>query len=385
MGGFAGQIDPASAAALDTASSGGLLGGLLQNLIKTPGDLLSLLNTTISTVRSADVRAWNDWGIVINGAYTGSTKNTAYAKAAGGFAGEINGAVIGEMNQAESGVHVSGIRSVTGGEYAGGFVGLADVSAVLQASGNGNTSVLEALLTLGGTSVLDAFRAFVYDSDVSGTADAGLEVQARDSKKTEYVNDPVYSGSAGGFGGALLNGTVKDSKVINLRKVSGMNYTGGFIGHLGKSGTVDLDNLGALGTLLSAGAGVMDIFGSHVDRCMVSGVTEGFTVHSNNRANSQDKSEIAGGFTGYADLGRLAENTVTGLKQVTSGQIAGGFVGKTTFAYLANINLNSELVKYLVMAVNQILKALQLDNLQKGEKGRCDRDRSGDYQSECLV
>ena len=367
VGGFAGQIDPASAAALDTASSGGLLGGLLQNLIKTPGDLLSLLNTTISTVRSADVKAWEDWGIVINGAYTGSTKNTAYAKAAGGFAGEINGAVIGEMDQAESGVHVSNIRSVTGGEYAGGFVGLADVSAVLQASGNGNTSVLGALLTLGGTSVLDAFRTFIYDSDVSGTADAGLEVQARDSKKTEYVNDPVYSGSAGGFGGALLNGTVKDSKVINLRKVSGMNYTGGFIGHLGKSGTVDLDNLGALGTLLSAGAGVMDIFGSHVDRCMVSGVTEGFTVHSNNRANSQDKSEIAGGFTGYADLGRLAENTVTGLKQVTSGQIAGGFAGKTTFAYLANINLNSDLVKYLVMAVNRILKALQLDNLQKGD------------------
>ena len=60
----------------------------------------------------------------------------------------------------------------------------------------------------------------------------------------------VYSGSAGGFGGALLNGSVKDSKVTNLRKVNGMNYTGGFIGHLGKSGTVDLDNLGALGEFI---------------------------------------------------------------------------------------------------------------------------------------
>ena len=39
-------------------------------------------------------------------------------KAAGGFAGEINGAVIGEMNESESGVHVSNVRSVTGGEYA---------------------------------------------------------------------------------------------------------------------------------------------------------------------------------------------------------------------------------------------------------------------------
>ena len=366
IGGFAGQIDPASAANLDTASSEGLLGGLLQYLIGTPGDLARLLDATISTVRGADVKAWDDWGIIINGAYTNGTGNTAYAKAAGGFAGEINGAVIGEMNESESGVHVSNVRSVTGGEYAGGFVGLADVSAILQVS-NGNTSILSALLTLGGTSVLDTFRSYVYHSDVSGSAEAGLEVQARDSKKSEYVNDPVYSGSAGGFGGALLNGSVKDSKVTNLRKVNGMNYTGRFIGHLGKSGTVDLDNLGALGDLLSAGAGVMDVFGSHVDRCSVEGVNEGFTVHSNNTIDQKNKSEIAGGFTGYADLGRLSENKVTGLKQVTSGQIAGGFAGKTTFAYLANINLDSELVKGLVTVVNQILKALWLDELQKGQ------------------
>ncbi len=215
--------------------------------------------------------------------------------------------------------------------------------------------------------MLDAFRTFVYDSEVSGAAEAGLEVRARDSKKTEYVNDPVYSGSAGGFGGALLNGSVKDSKVTNLRKVNGMNYTGGFIGHLGKSGTVDLDNLGILGNLLSAGAGLLDIFGSHVDHCSVSGVTEGFTVHSDNRIDNQDKSEISGGFTGYADLGRLSGNTVTGLKQVTSGQTAGGFAGKTTFAYLVDIKLNSELVKYLVQAVNEILKALWVDDLQKGQ------------------
>lgn len=367
VGGFAGQIDPASAAALDTASSGGLLGGLLQSLIKTPGDLLSLLNTTVSTVQGADVSAWDDWGIIINGAYTNGTGNTAYAKAAGGFAGEINGAVIGELNKSDNGVHVSNIRSVTGGEYAGGFFGLADVSAVAQVSDGGNTNILAELLKLGGTSVLDAFRTFIYDSDVSGAKDAGLEVQARESKKTEYVNDPVYTGAAGGFGGAMLNGSAKGSKVINLRKVNGLSYTGGFIGHMGKSGTVDLDNLGALGNLLSAGAGVLDIFGSHADNCSVSGVPGGFTVHSNSKINQQDGSEIAGGFTGYSDLGRMSGNTVTGLKQVTSGEIAGGFAGKTNFAYLADINVNSELVKYLVQGVNKILKALWLGELKKDQ------------------
>ena len=155
--------------------------------------------------------------------------------------------------------------------------------------------------------MLDAFRTFIYDSDVSGAKDAGLEVQARESKKTEYVNDPVYTGAAGGFGGAMLNGSAKGSKVINLRKVNGLSYTGGFIGHMGKSGTVDLDNLGALGNLLSAGAGVLDIFGSHADNCSVSGVPGGFTVHSNSKINQQDGSEIAGGFTGYSDLSRCRE------------------------------------------------------------------------------
>lgn len=367
VGGFAGQIDPASAAALDTASSNGLLGGLLQSLIQTPGDLLKVLNTTIATVHAADVSPWDKWGIIINGAYTDGSNNTAYAKAVGGFAGEINGAVIGELNKKESGVHVSHIRSVTGGEYAGGFFGLADVSAVAQISGEGNTNILASILKLGGTDVLDAFRTYIYDSDVSGADGAGLEIQARDGKEYGYKNDLIYSGSAGGFGGALLNGSVKDSKVTNLRKVSGMNYTGGFIGHLGKSGTVDLDNLGALGDLLSAGAGVMDVFGSHVDNCHVSGVTEGFTVHSDNTIDKQKKSEIAGGFTGFADLGRMSGDTVAGLKQVTSGQIAGGFAGKTNFAYLADIKLDSDLVKGLVGAVNQILKALQLDKLQKGD------------------
>mgnify|MGYP000016558722 CR=1 FL=1 len=35
-------------------------------------------------------------GIIVNGSYTNDSDHTAYAKAAGGFAGEINGAVIGK-------------------------------------------------------------------------------------------------------------------------------------------------------------------------------------------------------------------------------------------------------------------------------------------------
>lgn len=365
VGGFAGQIDPGSAAALDTASSEGLLGGLLQGLIVAPGNLLEVLNATVSTVRAADVKAWDDYGIVVNGVYFDGGPNTSYAKAAGGFAGEINGAVVGELDHPESGIHVENIRSVTGGEHAGGFFGLADVSAVAEISGEGETSILGSLLKLGAVDVLDAFRTYIYDSSVSGTEKSGLEVHAHTWEKSGLDTEPVYTGNAGGFGGTLLNGSVKGSQVTNLREVEGLNYTGGFIGHLGKSGVVDLDKLGVLDNILGVSAGVLDVFGSHVENSSVTGLAEGFTVKSRNAA--EEKQEIAGGFAGYADLAKLDQNTVANLKQVASEETAGGFAGQTSFAYLADISADSPLVKELANALNTILQALWVKDLENGD------------------
>lgn len=372
VGGFAGQIDPGSAAALDTASSEGLLGGLLQGMISTPGNLLEVLNATVSTVRAADVKAWDDYGIVVNGVYFDGGPNTSYAKAAGGFAGEINGAVIGELDHPESGIHVENIRSVTGGEHAGGFFGLADVSAVAEISGDGETSILGSLLELGAVDVLDAFRTFIYDSSVSGTEKSGLEVHAHTWKKSGLDTEPVYTGNAGGFGGTLLNGSVKGGQVTNLREVEGLNYTGGFIGHLGKSGVVDLDKLGVLDKILGVSAGVLDVFGSHVENSSVTGLAEGFTVKSRNAA--EEKQEIAGGFAGYADLAKLDQDTVANLKQVASEETAGGFAGQTSFAYLADISADSPLVNALADRLNTILKALWVKDLENGDIIKIDLD-----------
>lgn len=365
VGGFAGQIDPGSAAALDTASSEGLLGGLLQGLISAPGDLLEVMNATVSTVRAADVKAWDDYGIVVNGVYFDGGPNTSYAKAAGGFAGEINGAVVGELDHPESGIHVENIRSVTGGEHAGGFFGLADVSAVAEISGEGETSILGSLLKLGAVDVLDAFRTYIYDSNVSGTEKSGLEVHAHTWEKSGLDTEPVYTGNAGGFGGTLLNGSVKGGQVTNLREVEGLNYTGGFIGHLGKSGVVDLDKLGVLDKILGVSAGVLDVFGSHVENSSVTGLAEGFTVESRNAA--EEKQEIAGGFAGYADLAKLDQDTVANLKQVASEETAGGFAGQTSFAYLADISADSPLVNALADALNTILQALWIEDLENGD------------------
>lgn len=367
VGGFAGLIEPGSAAALDTASSEGLLGGLLQHVIGTPGDLLKVLNATVSTVKACDVKAWHDYGIVVNGIYNvPNDTNTQYAKAVGGFVGESDGAVFGKLKDdtKKYGTTVQCLRSVTGGEHVGGYFGLADVSAVAQVS-DGKTGILGQLVTLGSTDILDGFRTYVYDGAVSGAKVAGLEVNAKEGKRSEYVNDPVYTGNAGGFGGSLLNGSVKRSDVTGLRQVNGLNYTGGFVGHLGKSGAVDLDSLGLLDKVVGVGAGVMDIFGSHVEDSTVTGMNGGFTVASRNSA--KEKEEISGGFVGMADLAKLKNDQVNDLKQVASGTTAGGFAGKTDFEYLIKLEGDSWLVNQLVDLLNKLLKALWVENLEAGK------------------
>ena len=373
VGGFVGSARPGSVATVDpTAGEGLFLSKLLQKLLDTPADLIQVLNATVATIRYADVDAWDDWGIIVNGAYTAGS-NTAYARAAGGFAGSLAGTVLGEKKDDHAGISAQGIRSVIGGEYAGGCFGLADVDAGVKVSGKNETELLKYLLQLGRTDVLDAFRTYIYDGTVSGSADAGLSVSAYAAQKYGQNDAVTRSGNAGGFGGALLNSSVKNSTVTMLSDVSGVNSTGGFIGYSGKSGVVDLNKVDVLGNkqwqLLGGAAGVLDVFGSHVDDSCVSGIEGGYTVQSRG-----GEEQIAGGFIGYANLARMARCTAgdasiqgRGLKQVSSGGTAGGFAGRTSYEYLANIDLDSTLVNALLTIVNQLVKALYLDKLQNAD------------------
>ena len=357
-GGYAGKIDPGSAATVDTASSQGLLNKVLKYLIGTDGSLAEVLNATVSTIRYAKVSAWDEYGIVVNAGEN--------SEAAGGFAGAIQGAVLGknaENNKNDGEVkrviefQVNGIRSVTGGKHAGGFFGLADVASVAEISGENKTTIL-SLIKTGSIDLLDAFRTYVYNADVSGSKD-GLTVTASKGEQQGLGESIVYTGNAGGFGGSLLNGSVKGSSVTNLKSVKAPNYTGGFIGHGGKSGTVDADGTTIEG-LLGVDAGVLDVFGSNIDKCSVAGLEEGYTVQSTNGTE-----EIAGGFIGNADLSRMSANTAENLKQVYSDEIAGGFVGKTSMAYLIRANVDSPLVDTILQVVNELIKALYIDDLQE--------------------
>lgn len=386
VGGFAGKIENGSATSLDTATDGGLLGGLLNGLVKAPKDLIRLMNATVSTVRAVDVRAWDDWGIVINGAYlepqanllTKASGDIKYAETAGGFAGEINGAVIGDKDKPENGVTIENIRTVTAGEHAGGFFGKADVSGIAEVSADEGTSILQNLVNLGSVDALDTFRTYIYHSKVVGAERAGIEVYSKEGKELGYVNRPIYTGNAGGFGGTLLDGSVKNSKVEKLRNVRGINYTGGFVGHSGKSGAVSLENANVLDKFLGATAGVLDVFGSHIEDSSVVGILKdendsegqkGYSVKSENRTLGTDKSEIAGGFVGFAELAKIDRCSSTNLMQVASGETAGGFAGETSFAYLASVAADSPIVKALLQVIGIVVKAIYNNTLAELIKG----------------
>lgn len=370
VGGFAGKVDPGSVAAIDTATKQGLLNKLLDVLmVNAPAELIKVLNATVSSIRCASVSAWDDWGVIVNGTYQNGS-NTGYAKAAGGFAGSLCGAVLGEKDKPGSGIRADKIRSVVAGEYAGGCFGIADVSGAANISANGETSVLQYLLKLGKTDVLDAFRSYVYYGNVTGSLDAGLGVSANTATKSGQNNEVTYSGTAGGFGGSLLNGSVKNSNVTGLNYVTGLNSVGGFVGYSGKSGVVKMEKLDVLGNntgqLLGGALGVLDIFGSHIDDSSVTGIPGGYTVQSKGGME-----QIAGGFIGYANLTRMsgcnagdAKNQENSLKLVESGGTAGGFAGRTSFAYLADVKLDSTVVDALLVVLNNLVKALYLDKIQ---------------------
>lgn len=363
VGGYVGLASAGSVAGVNTNASNGLLQGILDHLIATPGDLATVLKATATTIHAATVSAADkEWGFVVDGAYKdgGTVKYAAYA---GGFAGSLEASAVGEKDSTAKKIQVQNLRSVDGGLYAGGFFGLADVAGVAQVSGedpnDSKTKLLSGLIKLGNTSVLDAFRTYIYDSKVTGVQ-SGLTVQAHSGSQEATQSETRYTGCAGGFGGGMMDGSVKNSAVSNLANVEGLNYTGGFVGHLGKSGVADINDVSVLDKLLLDGTvGALDLFGSHVDNCSVTGFGLGTVIKAQG-----GQQPIAGGFAGYADLAKINGCSTTALKQVTSGQIAGGFIGKTDMNYVVSAELQSKLLNTVFVIVDKLLGFLYIGKLQ---------------------
>ena len=381
VGGYVGLASAGSLASVNTNAGSGLLQGILDSVIGSVDDLLDLLPATVTTIYKGSVSpADPDWGFVVDGAYGGGQ----YADYVGGFAGELQAASLGYDadsridKEAPGELTVTGLRQVDGGLYAGGFVGLADVNAVAEVGGNTSggerttilDSLLGGLLKLDDIDAADFLRTYIYHASVDGV-DEGYRVEAHTNpqKHEGTLSETRWAGCAGGFAGAVLNGTVGSSTAANVATVKAPNYTGGFVGHMGKSGVVDVDDVDLLSKLVGLDAGVIDLLGSQMLDCSVSGYANGLEVLADG-----GQQPIAGGFAGYADLGRIGSDddtkpdcTVTGLKTVASDEVAGGFVGQTDMAYLISLEANSPLVDGLLLIVNGLLKLLYIPNLEESD------------------
>ena len=350
-GGFAGVMESGSALETDVQSENGLLNQILGLIIssKDIDALASVLNATLPTVKTASVDGEN---IVVDGGHG------IYTEAAGGFVGKAKGAIIGDQDGAGN-VTVNNLKTVIGGKYAGGFFGVSDVAGVAEVADE-SSSIL-GIIGINNINVLSAFRTYIYYANVNGANTGGLTVTAKEEAgKISSANKAYLEGNAGGFGGSLLDSTVLHSNVTNLNSVSAKNYAGGFVGLTGKSGVVDIDNLSILDQVLGASAGVIDVFGSQIEHSAVTGISSGYTVSSRTGTES-----IAGGFVGYGDLARIDDCQADVLKQVYSDETAGGFIGKTNFAYLAQIDIESPvLLNPILSIVNQLLKFLYIDELE---------------------
>ncbi|MDN0055811.1 Cna B-type domain-containing protein [Collinsella ihumii] len=372
-GGFAGKLTAGAAAKLNTDNaSDGFLQQVLDALVGSTGlnDLVSVLKLSMSVVRGTTVTGFDEaWGYTVE-----SYRDGSYPIAAGGYAGAVEATVLGKLNQDKDALtanHVEHLRGVDGGYYAGGFVGLADVGGVADvASGStegSNVSIL-GLVGLNNVGVLQVFQPCIYGAGVIGVSD-GITVRAHSADSGSILNNKRSSGNAGGFAGSVMSGTVQDSSVANLNSVSGPSYTGGFIGYTGKSGVLDAEEAD-IASILGLSAEVINLFSTIVKNDTVTGIAAGYTVSSSRDAlsdeedSASDVQPISGGFIGFADLAHVTGCSAINLKRVGSDEIAGGFAGKTTFDYLVKLETNSPLVAGLLVAVNAIVEALRLDELQ---------------------
>lgn len=410
-GGFTGLMESA-----DTASTGNL--SLLWGLVKADNILgaLSVVypteeNTAVyGPLAQMDYKTWNKWvefvgkkgGYGSDLAANGTVKDQKeldniigkYAYGYNVVAGRVNyrdeiklangGAAGGYVGSMQTGTITNGqayqAKTIKGLRCVGGFAGEMINGGAAKLGG---VDILGLNLQLGQMiNVLNVFVPVIKQSSVEGYQ-SGLIVQS------EGVYDKDTCGYAGGYVGKLIGGQIwgeNDArcKVTKLRRVDGRSYVGGFVGS-SRPGSVATLNPTAgegllsqlLNKLLSKPADLIKVLNATVATIRYADVEAwddwGIIVNGAYASGSNNTSyaKAAGGFIGYANLARMSNctagdktNQKIGLEQVASGGTAGGFAGRTSFAYLADLKLDSGAVNVIFSVVNQLVKALYLDKLQ---------------------
>lgn len=359
VGGFIGCAGPG-----DLAGGNGLTLNLLglNNLLKVK-NLLSVAEGVRVKINEAHV----------NGIAGGMTVEATGANSNGEVVDYTAGGFIGKSNSCEIiKSDVKNLKEVTANDkdgIAGGFVGSSQTGGLADVAGEADVkALLNASKLLGAVTYL---------------------LPSYTECKVTYVDTGgVAADTAGGFAGNFQSGTVNNQgagegnyySVYNLDHVNGQSYAGGFGGNVYSGALADagggISILGGIKGLNINVGDLLNLINAYIPYVQYAGVKSdnGFTVTANKMKTDDSNSGSAGGFIGYANLARMSNctagdktNQKIGLKQVASGGTAGGFAGRTSFAYLADLKLDSGAVNVIFSVVNQLVKALYLDKIQDSD------------------
>lgn len=417
-GGYAGSAEPGNVASV--------LGGsdLLGRLVSTDDTLAQLAEDFVPSIRNSETTSVPCGGVVRANAFSDAGSERGMA---GGYIGRNEGAQIWGNNtkpwkaatEAYDGPTREAaawrIRSVYGAEFAGGFTGIMKPAETAE---TGNLSLLWGLIkvnnALGALGVaypteentavygplqgldVDTWNSWVkhvgsnggYGSDLaaSGTVDSPEELEAlianhayginvvagRDEVATASVANHLKGGSAGGYVGAMVAGTVTNGQAHDVKLVRALRAAGGFAGSAEAGGAATLGGVSILGELnldLGQLLDVAQVFVPVIKNSSVEGYRMGMTVAATGAGSRNDNitnaTGNAGGYIGYgagaqiwgdgtADLpvegatssaedgnsnpGSAFGCNVTNLRRVQAPAYAGGYAGRLTSGSTANVN-----------------------------------------------
>ena len=429
-GGYAGEIAPGAVA--DVLGDG----DILQKLANV-SSLLSLVQVFVPSVRNSETTAIPCGGVVRAQALSDASHLRGMA---GGYVGHNEGGQIWGKNAAawkgenpytgpQREAAAVRIRSVYGAEFAGGFTGLMEAADTAKTGSLGllwglikvenllgalgvaypteeNTAVYGPLAKLDVTTwnswVEHVGKHGGYGEELvaAGKVDTqeeldalvasyvyGMSVVAGRTEVAAGEANPLRGGSAGGYVGAMVSGTVTNGQAHDVRQVRGMRSAGGFAGSAQAGGAATLGSIKLLGGSLNVGQllGVAQVFVPVIKSSSVEGYRAGMTVTSpgagSREADTAHATGNAGGYIGYGagaqiwgDAQEAAEGEKDGasdaaacrasnLRRVEASAYAGGYAGLLTSGSAANVGTSGVSDGFLQELLDTIIGGTGVSNL----------------------
>ena len=307
-GGFAGRV---YSGALADASKGISILGNVTGLNINLTDLLSVINAYVPYIQYAGVKSVNGFTVTANKLTEDTTVGSA-----GGFVGYASGAQISysdvtklkhtvvtppdNLEDTSAPTYYDDTKStyaVTGGRYAGGYVGDMDIGSA--ASVGGGLNILGKSIEL--TGLLDALSVVVTTiehSDVTGGT-GGYAVLATG----DLDNSKGKVGMAGGYAGGMYGGHIQDSQAVNFSYIIGEIAAGGYVGEMQPGDVAKLlDDASVLSKVLNIDtvlASVLQSFVPSIRNSSTNCVPCGGAVRANAASDETVQRGMAGGFVGH--------------------------------------------------------------------------------------